>query len=96
MKPFTIKRYTLSHHGVIPGARGHKKEIVPVGTEVFCITYGRQVFWCAYQNLEMAEACMDGLEASLDGRAKRQIPLDTMIAWNFKPTIPSRVARIKQ
>jgi len=92
---FQVEHKPLPHQGVIPGARGHKKVLVPQGTKVWVITYGRLMFWAAYQTEAQAKTCRDNLQASVDGKARRNIPLQTMLAWNFKGQFPTRVVRIK-
>lgn len=90
---FQLKHYILPHDGIIPGARGHKKILVPTGTKVYCIVYGTKIYWCAYLHEAQAIKCMAGLEATIQSSARRHIELGTLIAWNFKYTIPRRVAR---
>lgn len=93
---FQIKRYTLPHDGIIPGARGHKKVIVPAGTKVHCIVYGTMIYWAAYLNEEQALTCLRGLEETISGKARRTIKLDTLVAWNFKDRVPTRIVRPKE
>lgn len=93
---FQIKRYTLPHDGVIPGARGHKKIIVLAGTKVYCIVYGTLIFWCAYLNEQSAIDVMKGLTDTVQGRARRTIALPVLLAWNFKDRIPKRIHREKE
>ena len=88
-----LKRYLLPHDGIIPGARGHKKQIIPKGTKVWCIVYGTLVYWCCYTDEAHATVVMNNLQASIDGKARRNIDLRNMLAWNFKDSIPKRVAR---
>ena len=92
---FQIKQYLLPHDGVIPGAAGHKKIVVPRGTKVYCIVYGTKVFWCAFLKETSALHVAKGLEDCVEGRAKRTIELNTLLAWNFKDAIPKRVHREK-
>ncbi len=88
-----LKHYMLPHQGVIPGARGHKKQTVPAGTKVWCIVYGTLVFWCAYLDEQQAAKVLLALQASIDGKAKRNINLETMLAWNFRRSIRKRIGR---
>lgn len=90
-----LKQYTLPHPGIIWGARGHKKQIIPAGTEVWCIVYGPKIYGYAYLHKVDAEHCKEGLVNSTNGVGRRQMPLETLIAWNFKSTIPNRVSRPK-
>ena len=93
---FRIKHCTLPRTGTIPGARGHKKQIVPAGTQVFCITYNyTRYYWAAYLTEHQALTCMAGLEATVSGTARRSIDIDTLVAWNFKSAIPTRIVREK-
>jgi len=96
MQHFQLKHYLLPHDGLIPGARGHKKRVIPAGTKVYCIVYGTQIFWAAYLDESQALATMAGLQASVNGTARRNIDLNTMLAWNFKHSIPRRIARPKE
>ena len=90
---FQLKHYMLPHDGVIPGARGHKKQIIPRGTKVYCIVYGTKIYWCAYTDERHAMQVLDNLQASVDGKARRNIELQTMVEWNFSTKIPKRIAR---
>ena len=102
---FEIVEKILHKEGLIRGGGGLKQIKVPPGTKIFCIAYhpprpidrGVQprYFWSAYLNARQASVCMDGLEASIDGRAKRQMSLESMLAWNFKAQVPTRIAREK-
>lgn len=85
---FQIKHYMLPHDGVMPGARGLKKIVVPKGTKVYCIVYGTLIYWCTYLHMQDAMVCLHGLEKTL-----KTMPLDTLVAWNFKHAIPKRVFR---
>lgn len=93
MSHFQIKQYRLPHEGVIPGAAGHKKIVIPRGTIVFCIMYERKFYDYAYLDEHVAEECRKRLEATVDGTARRHFDLETMVAWNFKTRFPMRVAR---
>ncbi len=93
MNTFRIRTFLLPHEGIIPGAAGHKKIVVPKGTRVYCIVYGTLIYWCAYLNEEQASKCMRGLEASTDVHARRYIPLETLLTWNFGRGIPRRICR---
>lgn len=88
-----LKHFMLPHDGVIPGARGYKKQIIPKGTKVYCIVYGTKIYWCAYTNEVHAMTVMGNLQASVNGNARRNIDLQTLIAWNFQSAIPKRIAR---
>lgn len=92
---FRVEVHSLPHEGVSPGARGLKKVVYPKGTKVHCIIYGRAFYWAAYLNEAQAKECMANLQASVDGTARRNIPLATMVAWNFHPTAPKRIIREK-
>lgn len=92
---FQVKHYMLPHEGVIPGARGHRKVTIPIGTKVYCIVHGTLIYWCAYLSEADAMQCKVGLEACVLGKAKQTIPLATLVAWNFKDAIPRRVCRPK-
>lgn len=91
---FQIKQYMLPHEGVIPGGPGHKKQVIPAGTKVYCIVYGTKMFWAVYLREEQAQKCLKGLLESLDPKARRHIPLNSLIAWNFKSAFPKRVSRL--
>lgn len=101
LKPFTIERLLLPHVGIIPGARGHKKVEVAKGTHVYCITYGSRLYWSAYLSESQAIECLTELEEVVNGtglrrgrrRKVRQIPLDTLVAWNFTWKFPVRICR---
>lgn len=90
-----LKQYTLPHNGVIPGARGHKKIIVPAGTKVYCIVYGTLIFWCAYLRKASAMQCLKGITDTIEGRTKRTIDINTLVQWNFHDRIPTRIHREK-
>lgn len=90
---FTLIRKSLPHDGIMPGARGLKKVVVPKGTSVFCIMYKDKNYWCAYLKSESAIKCMEGLLATTEGTARRQIDIDTLVAWNFKYEVPKRIFR---
>lgn len=90
---FQIKHYRLPHEGIIPGARGHKKIVIPRGEKVWCIVYGTKIFWCAYLNDGTAKGVAESLRKTVTGEAKRQIPLPTLLAWNFRDAIPTRIHR---
>ena len=92
---FQIKSYRLPHEGIIPGARGHKKVVIPEGTKVFCIVYGTKIFWAAYLDEPTAVKVAKSLEDTVEGRNKRTISLETLVAWNFKDAIPKRISRPK-
>lgn len=85
---FQIKHYLLPHDGVMPGARGHKKVTIPRGTRVYCIVYGTKIYWCTFLHMQDAMVCLQGLEKTLEFT-----PIDTLVAWNFKFSIPKRVFR---
>lgn len=93
MMEIRLKR--LPHDGIIPGARGHKKIVIPKGTAVYVIMCGSVMFWCAYLNEASAQKCLDGLRKSLDSSYRRHIPLSTMLAFNFQHGVPARVHREK-
>lgn len=90
---FTVRERPLPHDGIIPGARGHKKEIVPKGTSVWVIMYERVYFWACYQTEASAQRCAKALDESVTGKAHRTIDLSSMLAWNFKREFPTRVHR---
>jgi hypothetical protein len=98
MDLFMLRHVPLPHDGVIPGARGHKKIVVPKGTEVFCITpcVDRvRMFWCAYLKEDSAQKTLEGLTKTVVGPARRQISYENLVAWNFKYEIPKRIHREK-
>jgi hypothetical protein len=90
-----VKHVVLPHDGIIPGARGHKKITIPRGTKVYCIVYGTLIFWAAYLDEPSALKVAENLEATIRPEARRHIPLQTLLAWNFKSTIPKRISRPK-
>lgn len=90
---FQILQRKLPYEGNIPGARGHKKIVIPKGTTVYVITYGHKVYWCAYLDEADARKTMAGLEATVRGECKRTIDLDNLVAWNFKYDMPKRIHR---
>ncbi len=90
---FQLKHYVLPHDGVMPGARGYKKVIVPRGTKVYCIVYGTVMYSCVYLHEADAMKCMQGLQDTVSGRARKTIPLDVLVDWNFQYAIPKRVFR---
>jgi hypothetical protein len=90
---FQIKHYLLPHDGVMPGARGLKKVVVPKGTRVYCIVYGTLVYWCTFLHEAEAIRAKQGLEDTVNGLNKRTIDLNSLLAWNFKSSIPKRVFR---
>ena len=92
---FVIKECCLPHPGVIPGARWHKKIVIPEGETVYCIVYGMRFFWAVYLDKEQAEKAMQGLEDTVSGKARRKIDLPNLVAWNFKSEFPKRVVRPK-
>lgn len=93
MNDFQLKHYILPHDGIIPGARGHKKIVVPQGYKVYCIVHGTKIFHAAYLNEGQALEVMKNLQLSVDGKARRNIDLRTMVAWNFKSSIPIKIVR---
>jgi hypothetical protein len=93
---FQIKQYMLPHDGSMPGARGHKKVVVPRGTKVYCIVYGTLIYWCTYLHMQDAIVAMHGLEGTVNGKYKRTIDLQSLLAWNFKSSIPKRVFRSEE
>ena len=95
MTYFQIKHYMLPKDGNIPGARGHKKQVIPRGTKIYCIVYGTKIYWAAYLNEAQAIECVKGLTKTVDGEYKRSIDLKTLVEWNFKDTIPTRIVRPK-
>lgn len=92
---FDVKSRRLPHAGVIPGARGHKKIVIPKGTTVWCVEYGGMFFWAAYLDEQSAITVAESLQATIQPSARRHIPLGTLLAWNFKLTIPVRISRPK-
>ncbi len=90
---FQVKSHILPHEGIIPGARGHKKITVPRGTTVYCIAHGTRLFWAAYLDEPTATKVARNLTDTVEGRSRRPIPLDTLLTWNFKTAIPSRISR---
>lgn len=91
-----LELHTLPHDGIIPGARGRKKQIIPRGTQVWCIVHERRHFyWACYTNQEHAAMVLKNLQDCAEGRARRSIPLHTLLAWNFKRSVPTRVCREK-
>lgn len=93
---FQIKHYMLPHSGIMPGARGLKKVVVPAGTKVYCIVYGTKIYWCCYLHEADAMRTMQVLEDTVNGRASRTIDLHILIAWNFKSSFPTRVYRSEE
>ena len=85
----------LPHQGIIPGARGHSKITIPKGTQVWLIVHGSLTFWACYLSETSARKCLEGLENTVSGRARRTIDLPTLLAWNFTYSFPTRVAREK-
>jgi hypothetical protein len=83
----------LPHRGVTNGARGHKKIVHAAGTTVFVIAHGYLKFHTVFLSREEAITCMEGLLESTKENARRHIPFDTLLAWNFSRTFPTRVAR---
>jgi hypothetical protein len=90
---FQIKLYRLPHEGVIPGARGHKKRVIPAGTKVYCIAYGTLIYWCAYLKEDQALRVLQGLTATVTKGARRYIPIETLVEWNFSWNMPRRICR---
>jgi hypothetical protein len=90
---FQLKHLMLPHQGVMPGARGHKKVVVPAGTKVYCIVHGTLMYWAVYLDEAQARHALEGLEATASGRARRNIQLDTLLQWNFTSQFPKRVVR---
>jgi hypothetical protein len=93
---FQLKHYMLPHNGVMPGARGLKKVVIPAGTKVWCIVYGTKIYWCAYLHLADASRALQGLKDTASGEARHTIALDALIAWNFKDAIPKRIYRSEE
>lgn len=87
-----LKHYLLPHDGVIPGARGWKKQVIPAGTKVWCIVYGTRIYHYCYLNETQAETVRGNLEGWM---AKTNISRETVLAFNFSPSIPRRVVREK-
>jgi hypothetical protein len=85
---FQLKHYALPHDGIIPGARGHKKQIIPAGTKVWCIVYGTLMYRAVYQDEQHALKVMQELQNTAEGKARR-----TMLEWNFSSRFPKRVVR---
>lgn len=90
-----VRQRPLPRDGVIPGARGHKKIIVPKGTAVWVIEHRFLLFRCVYLNKEQADTCLKGLQDTVEGRTRRPMTLQTLLDWNFKQEFPTRVARPK-
>jgi len=90
---FQIKEYRLPHEGTTPGAPGHKKQVFPAGTKVWCIVYGTLMFHSVYLNEETAAKVAKALQATAEGTARRSIPLKTLVEWNFSSRFPRKVAR---
>lgn len=97
MTHFLVEARLLPHEGVMPGAAGHKKRTVPVGTEVFVILArsSRKLYWACYLDRDSAERAAKGLAANLEPGARHRMSLETLIAWNFKHEFPKRVVRPK-
>lgn len=93
MAHFTVKALTLPHNGIIPGARGHKKIVVPEGTRVYCIVHDHRFFWAAYLDEPTALQVAASLDDTADGRSKRPISLATLLDWNFRYSFPTRICR---
>jgi hypothetical protein len=89
---FDIKPFVLPHNGIIPGARGHKKQVIPAGTPVWCITYDEYMYWACYLNEEQALTVRSNLEDWIEREDKS---VSTVLVWNFKKSFPTRVARRK-
>lgn len=92
---FKVVPVLLPHQGIIPGARGHKKITIPRGTKVFAIQHIVRYFHTVYLSETEANTVRESLEDTVEGRTKRQIPLRTMLEWNFKLAIPTHVCRPK-
>jgi hypothetical protein len=96
IKMFKIEKRRLPHEGIIPGARGHKKIVIPEGTEVYCIVHGSLFFWAAYLNEDTARTVARNLEETTKSAGRRYIPFKSLLAWNFKSSIPVRIHREKE
>lgn len=95
---FQIEEIKLPHDGVIPGAAGHKKVIVPKGTRVYVIREPKsgKYFWCGYLYQHEALKCAQGFVETLDPNHKRHLTLDQIVIWNFKYVLPKRIHRPKE
>jgi hypothetical protein len=91
---FSVTQTKLPHDGVIPGARGHKKQIISTGTAVWVIKHGRLFYWAVYLTEYQAQKCAHGLAAYVNGLTRRKIELHTLLAFNFKYDFPKRVVRL--
>lgn len=92
-----VKIVKLPHPGIIPGARGHKRITISKGTTIYCIR-DRDTghwFWCGYLSMASAIQSARNFVSATRPQARHQIPWDTLVAFNFKPFIPYRVAREK-
>lgn len=87
---FQLKHLLLPHQGVMPGAAGHKRVLVPPGTKVWCITHGTLIYWASYLDEAQARCALENLTASA---ARRNHPLQTLLEWNFSGRFPKRVVR---
>lgn len=83
----------LRRDGIIRGGGPHKAQKIPTGTEVFYIEHFGRYFWSGYLSFMQAEQVMKNLMAC--ETAKRSIPFQTMLDWNFKARKPLRIARIR-
>lgn len=95
-EPFTIRELKIPHDGIIPGAAGHKKVIVSRGTRIYVVCHGQKYFGCGYLYFAEALEVTKNFVATLDPSHKRHMPLETLIQWNFKCVIPTRIHRTKQ
>lgn len=93
---FHVKHLMLPHKGNSPGARGHKKIEYPAGTKVYAIVYGTLMFHSVYLSEQQAMTVANNLEKVTLPDARRHIPLNTLLAWNFKSKFPTRVVRKKE
>ena len=86
----------LPYEGFTPGARGYKKIVYSPGTPVFVIAHRAFYYNIVFLNREQAEVCLKGLVACTQETARRRIPFDTLIAWNFQRAFPRKVLRVKE
>jgi hypothetical protein len=78
----------LPHVGIIPGARGHKKVVIPKGTSVFCVRYYTKYFWAAYLDRKSAQHTCETF--------KKCKSMEVLLEWNFMQEFPTRIIRSKE
>lgn len=96
VEPFVIQEVKLPHEGIVPGARGHKKIVYPKGTTIYVLKYQDKYFYCGYIYFKEILLVAKAFVQQIDPAYKRHIPLKTLIEWNFRRAIPSRIHRTKE